>query len=183
MAAARFASTDQLNTLLDTSFSEARAGLVLDAVSDDIRSGLGWSVTQEIGVSQTLDGLGKDTLSLATLWLTAVASVVEDGVALVADVDYTWSQNGVLTRIGSASVWVLKPRAVVVVCTHGYPDGQVPGIFRTVCLDWSAFTLVNPSRLRSVQVGAVAQTADPVAVFGANDAGGDPRLDRYRIPR
>lgn len=184
MAAPTFASPAELRELLkDPGLSDIRARLVLEGISDDIRTGLGWSVTEETGVVVTLDGSGDALLFLPTAHLTAVVSVVEDGITLVFGVDFDWTERGVLRRLAGSALalkaWTFKPRSVVATINHGYPPGQVPSVFRTVCLDYSLLAIANPVGVRSVQIGPISQSNDPQTTLGAIKASDDPRLDRY----
>lgn len=181
---AAFATVADLRTFMDDqSLAEARAQLILDAVSDEIRDALGWSVTEETGVTVTLDGSGDTDLLLPTLHLTAVTSVVEDGTVLVADDDFLIYRHGKLTRVtgGQPIDWTDKRQGVVSMFTHGYPAGAVPGVFRTVTLETAGRMWDNPGgRLKSKAVGRVSLSyADVKAMVPPIE---DPRLDFYRLP-
>lgn len=72
--------------------------------------------------SETLDG---DAWSLfLKYWpVTAIASVVEDGTALVVNTDYRWYSTGKLIRVsgGYQIYWrAYKPQSIVVTYTGGY---------------------------------------------------------------
>lgn len=179
---AAFATEGDLQTWLDdTVVDTAQAQMLLEAVSDEIRDSVGWSVTEEV-VTLTLDGPGDEKLLLPTLHLTAVTSVTEDSVALTAE-DYLLYERGYLTRMSGhwPVKWTCRLQGVTVVFTHGYPDGQVPGVFQTVTLETVARMLDNPGgSLKSKTVGRVAVSyADAKA---ASKAGADSRLDYYRLP-
>lgn len=179
---AAFATVPDLQTWLDdTAVDTAQAQMLLDAVGDEIREALGWSVTEEADVTVTLDGSGDTKLLLPTLHLTAVASVTENGVALTAE-DYLLYEHGYLTRVsGHCPInWTRRLQGVTAVFTHGYPDGQVPSVFQTVTLETAARMLENPGgALKSKTVGRVSLSyADAKA---ASTAGSDSRLDRYRL--
>lgn len=77
------------------------------------------------GDSVTLDGRGDRILFLPQWPVTAVGSVVEDGVALAAGTDFYWYADGRLVR-GSPDVgypnmrWSRADQSVVVTYDHGY---------------------------------------------------------------
>lgn len=180
---AAFATPDDLQAYLDEAGLDAtRAQLILDVVSDEIRDALGWSVTEEPGVTVTLDGSGDDTLLLPTLHLTAVASVSENGTALAADDDYLVYAEGHLRRVsgGFPVDWTDRLQGVTVTFTHGYPDGSVPGVFKTVTLETVGRMWDNPAgALKSRTVGRVALSyADVKATVPPIE---DSRLDHYRL--
>lgn len=179
-----FASVDDLSAYMKATLDSASAQLALDLVSDDIRAELGWSVTEEVAVTATRDG-GKCSaeIFLPTLHLTAVASVTEDGDLLTADEDYIWETSGILTRVrsGYPIAWSTKPLSVDVVYTHGYPVGQVPGVFRSVTLALAARSYENPANLRSsITVGQVSETFSVYNKLVHESP--YSRLDRYRLP-
>lgn len=180
--AAAFATVSELQTFLgDSGLDTSQAQLILDAVSDEIRDTLGWSISQDTGVTATLDGSGLDELLLPTMHLTAVSSVTEDGVALTGG-DYLVYERGSLRRISSGYpiAWSRRPQAVTVVYDHGYPDGEVPAVFKLVTLETAGRMLDNPAgALKSRTVGRVAVTyADIKAQVPAI---AEPRLDHFRL--
>lgn len=182
---AAFATVSDLQASLGlAAIDNAQAQLVLDGISDEIRATLGWSVTEETGQVLTLDGTGDTDLFVPTLWLTAVTSVVEDGVTLASGTDYLRYNNGTLRRVASGSPvnWTCKPLAVSVTYAHGYPAEQLPGVFKTVTLEYAGRVWHNPAgALKAKTVGRVSVTyADARAA--AAGAGEDPRLARYRLP-
>ncbi len=181
---AAFASVGDLSNYLKAELDQSSAELALDLVSDEIRAELGWSVTQETGVTATRDG-GKcsSEIFLPTLYLTAVTSVTEDGDVLTQGTDYIFETSGILTRVrsGYPIAWSDKPLSVDVTYTHGYPAGQVPGVFRSVTLELAARAYSNPANARSsITVGQVSET------FSIHNKlvheSPYSRLDRYRLP-
>ncbi|MGC9544022.1 hypothetical protein [Streptomyces sp. UG1] len=182
---AAFATSGDLAAWLeDDGLNPANADVILTAISDEIRDALGWPVNEQAGVAVTLDGPGHEDLLLPTLHLTAVASVLEDGVTLAHPADYLWYAHGKLTRMsgGEPIAWTKKRQGVTATFTHGYPEGSVPGVFRTVTLESAAPLAGNPGGLlKSRTVGRVSVTYADVraAVAGVGD---DPRLDYHRLP-
>lgn len=178
-----FATVDDLQTFLgDGGLDGARAALILESVSGEIRNQVGWSVTEETGVEVVLDGSGIDELLLPTLHLTAVTSVTENGATL-GTADFLVYGRGSLRRVvgGCAVAWTSRPKAVAVVFDHGYPVGSVPAVFKSVTLEAAGRMTDNPgAALKSKTVGRVAITYADVKT--AVSAAADGRLDFYRLP-
>ena len=148
-----FATPSELATWTGGTLTYIQAQAALEIASAQIRRQCGWSITQETR-TDTLDGTGRPNLWLPTLLLTAVTSVVENGVTLTLATDYDWTRTGKLIRIGT--LWTNKPRAVVVTYTHGYTvePSDVKGIAMSLAVRGAA----NPTGVRSYTVGGVSET-------------------------
>lgn len=177
-----FASADELRTATGTdatALPDPKAYLVLDAVSNDIRDAAGWSISQQTGVTWTLDAPASPDLFLPTLHLTAVTSVTVDGTAL-ASTGYEWNEWGQLTRL--SGVWwrrgVRRLANVVVVATHGYPVGQVPGEVKSLCLEHSIRRLSAPDGVvKALRIDDYMET--PTAItLGTGRLEDDPRVPK-----
>jgi hypothetical protein len=85
-----------------------------------VRNYCGWHVSPvRAGDVVTLDGPCSPLLSLPTLQLTALTTVVEDGVTL--DVTkLSWSARGLVTKKTGSCWWSCNYRSIVVTMTHGY---------------------------------------------------------------
>lgn len=166
-----FATSTDLQ-VLDPDVSTAQAELVLDLVSADIRAGVGWDVDQDTG-SVTEVGCWIWTVVIPARNVTDV-TVTADGVTLVQGTDYLL-KGSVVTLMAPA----LK---VVVDYTAGYPEGEVPDVFRSVCLDYAQRRLANPAGERSWSLGDEAHTFAGTGLPADLDAGTDARLDDYRFP-
>ncbi|MFJ2567881.1 hypothetical protein ACIO02_33945 [Streptomyces sp. NPDC087568] len=178
-----FADVAELRTYLDEpGLDDARAQLLLDAVSDEIRDALGWHVTEQKDITVTVDGSGDEKLLLPTRHLTDVTAVIEDRRALTGE-DYLVYRTGYLTRVvsGFPIDWTRRPQGVTVTFNHGYAPGALPGVFRTVTLETVGRMWDNPAgALKSKTVGRVSWTyAD---VRSAVPPIEDQRLDVYRLP-
>lgn len=95
--------------------------LIADATSL-IESELGRPAETAGSRVETFDG-GFWSLFLTAWPVTAVASVVEDGVTLTVTTDYKWSASGKLIRVsGGYQTWwkTTKPDSIVVTFTGGY---------------------------------------------------------------
>jgi hypothetical protein len=145
-----------------------------------VRAYCGWHIApSRADVEETLRGDGGAPLLLRSLYVTAVASVVDDGTTLALTDDYIWSQNGVIRRAG---YWGTGD--VVVTYTHGYdePPAEVTAIVQAV----AQRAVNNPGSSVRRQVGQVSDTYSqtgfnqsiPLALLDAEKA----ILDHYRIP-
>lgn len=169
-----FATSDDLAAYMRSELDDDAADLALSLATEVIRLRLGWAVEQVVDDVITLDGAGTSILLLPTLHLTAVSSVVEDGVTLVADDDYEWSASGILERVGCAA-WKRKRRGVVVTCTHGYVD--LPEALVDVVLAAAGRRYGNPG-------GVTSETVGPFTVSYGMDLLPDEQqvIDFYRLP-
>ena len=153
-------------------FPTDRATLLVNSASAAIRGYCGWNITEETVTGDVIDGTGQWDLWLPTKHLTAVASVVENGVTLTDPANYVWYRNGQLTRSGR---WTSKAKGVLATYTHGYPSGHVKlELARSVCLSAAARLVNNPAGLRSETVGSVSWTAagsgaDATVILTAGD--------------
>jgi hypothetical protein len=166
----------------------AELAATLTATEDDrllqaealVRSYCGWHIApSRVDAVETLRGYGAQPLLLASLNVTAVASVVDDGTTLAPTDDYTWQSNGVILRAG---FWGTGD--VVVTYTHGYddPPPEVTAVVQAV----AQRAVSNPGSLVRVQKGPFADTYSqtgfnqslPMALLDAEKS----ILDRYRIP-
>ena len=82
-----------------------------------VQSYCGWHIAPSTAETLTLDGKGGDTLVLPSLYVTAVASIVADGVTLAASA-YEWSKSGLVKRVYGS--WPRKYRSIAITLTHGY---------------------------------------------------------------
>ena len=145
-----------------------------------VRSYCGWHIApSRTAVELTLRPSYGTVVLLPSLMVTDVTSVVEDGTALAVDDDFTWDENGVLTRLGT---WAADP--IVITFDHGYntPPADVTAIVQSV----AQRGLDNPSSLVRVQKGPFADTYSqtgfnqslPIALLDAEKE----ILDRYKLP-
>jgi hypothetical protein len=111
---------------------DAVVALLLGFADAVVAAETGRDSFDEVSETVTLDGRGDRVLFLPEPPVTAVASVTEDGTALVDGTDFWWTSDGQLHRGSPTSSWDLSwspaRRNVVVDYTHGYatiPDGLV----------------------------------------------------------
>lgn len=99
------------------------------AASEAVRNACGWHIAPSVTETLTRDARGSTVLALPTMHLTDVDSLVENGTALAVDVDFEWSENGVLERFAG---WVWKRRGIAATITHGYATTP-PVVLDLVC--------------------------------------------------
>lgn len=136
------------------------------------------------GEEVTLDvRAGTRRLFLPQLPVTAVASVVEDGTALVVTDDYRWSAGGVLYR--EVRPWTSGVATVVVTYSHGYAPGAIPDTIWDVCRRAAARAYQAGLRASTVAgvPGVTGKTiGDYQVAFGTDQANGEPVLGASAAP-
>lgn len=166
-----------------------------------VREWCGWHIAPALSEVRRLDGDGTTILLLPSLHVTAVDHVVTASEGELTDV--TWSENGVLARVGvaetdpwavlagTANTVLLRPRVfpaglgtVTVDFTHGYDE--TPAAVRAVVTAVARRLLGTGSGVPIVQEGAggvqrifgIARNVSPA--FTAVEA---MVLDRYKLPK
>lgn len=132
-ASQSLATPPQLATFSQGKIAEDAAYVeeALAVASKVVRNLCGWHIAPSISQEFTRDGRGSSILTLPTLHLTAVDSVTLEGTALVEEVGFDWSENGVLERHPS---WGRKRRGIVATITHGFDLGEIPEVVDFVCM-------------------------------------------------
>lgn len=169
---AAFATPIELAGFLQKDLDTYSATQALDIASQNIRTACGWNISQETVTAQEFDGTGDQSIWIRTLNLTAVASVVADGVTLTAS-DYRFYRYGWLRRI--YAYWPCFPKIVAVTYTHGY--ATVPDDVKGACLVLAGGKYEEPGgTLRSYTdtVGSVTEsrtyaTGLPAALVPVDD--------------
>jgi len=148
------------------SVDTASANLFLQGATDAIEGEIGQSLGQQDVVDLLLDGpvMGSAQLILPGFPVTAVASIEvlqRDGTwRLLADgADYTWSADGIVTRVWStadpqgptAPAWPTRPQSIRTSYSRG--EGQLPSAAKTACLMIASRMMVNPSGLQAERIG------------------------------
>ena len=147
----------------------------------------GWHIAPELDETLTLDGPGGWALTLPSLHVVSIASVTENGTALVEDSDYTWSESGIIRRrcwandpeVWAPGWWSCEYRSIVVELTHGYPDWppELAAVIGTI----SDRLKDNPTGLEQITVGPFSEK---YATGGAALSAGEHFvLDAYRLPK
>lgn len=103
----------------------------------------------------TLDGNGRQSLLLPVWPTTAVQLVAVDGVELVEGTDYSWSEAGILRRLG-CQVWPNKLRCVEVTYSHGW--AEIPSDITDAVIEQARATFRSEPGLKSKAVGGQSVT-------------------------
>ena len=123
------------------------------AAERTVRDWCGWHIAPAVTETLTLNGPGGQVLLLPSLRVTAITSIIEDGVTLDASA-YEWSTAGVVKRIGGA--WSTKLRTLQVNLTHGYDDCP-ENVYKEIGR-LAAASPGMPVGIRQAQVGQVSVT-------------------------
>jgi len=126
-----------------------------------------------------LDGSGRTSLLLPVWPVTAVSSVVLDGTELVEGTDYSWSDAGILRRLGCLH-WPDRLRCLQVTYSHGWPLDDIPGDIQEVVLERAEAGLTIPVGVQSKAVGGQSVTFGAQAAAGATEAW-TKAVDRYKV--
>lgn len=107
---------------------------MLEWASGQITDHLGWNPETAARV-ETLDGTTMRTVALPSLHVTAVASVVLDGVTLThgAAQDYVWYPDGRVVRANGSWLGVGRLQSLVINYTSGYSAGDMPAALVEAC--------------------------------------------------
>ena len=116
-----------VQNILQTVFTNQPESVITDLLgraSAMVETYLHRNVEENAGEVETLDGHGaRTTLFLVRTPVTAVASVVEDGVSLTLTDDYLFYEDGRLVRTADGNRdlwWDPKRQSIVVTYTGGY---------------------------------------------------------------
>lgn len=127
-----------------------------------------------------LDGNGRESLLLPVWPVTAVASVVLDGITLVEGTDYDWSDAGILRRLGCLR-WPDRLRCLTVIYSHGWVGlDEVPGDIQDVVLERAEAAFTIPVGVQSKAVGGQSVTFGAQAASGSTEAW-TKAVDRYKV--
>ena len=140
---------DRLQTDLDATDSN-RALQLLDAATGLIKREARQHIEQVVDDVIVLPPTGTNTLLLPELPVTAVTSVVVDGLTLSAVNDYTVLFDSGVVRLRQPR-WRRWLHDTTVTYTHGY--ATVPDDLVGLCVEMSARAWVNPRGVASEQIG------------------------------
>lgn len=151
------------------SVDTASATLFLQMGADAIDAECGQTLAHQDVVGLLLHGpAGSAELVLPGFPVTAVASVEtlgRDGITwtlLTEGTDYTWSANGILTRVFNtadpqgaiAPAWPSRADSIRVSYSRG--EGTVPSAAKTVNLMIAGRLYINPAGIQSEQIGGMS---------------------------
>lgn len=163
------------------SAADPRAQDIIDGATRAIRRYCGWHIAGSLTETVTLDGPDSSLLQLATMNITEITSVVENGDVVPLD-GLEWSASGEIRKF-SRGCWTDRYRAIAVTLTHGFPDA--PDVAQII-MQASAAALSSP-------MGATREQAGQVSISWATTAPGVSGglsllqrdlaiLDTYRLP-
>lgn len=160
----------------------------LDQAEAMVRTYCGWHIAPSREETVVLDGPGSQVLLLPSLYVTAIASVVEAGVELDPANDYQWSRSGVVNRWYGATWpdagtcghgwWTSQLRGIEVTMTHGYETVpvEVTGVVQAI----ASRLIDNPSGLQQQTVGPFSETYSGAG--SALGAAEEAILGKYLLP-
>ena len=93
----------------------------LDAATQAVRSYCGWHISPAVTETVVLDGRGGRSLLLPSLHVGEITSVLNDGVEVIDDVQF--SESGILVL--DCGYWSCKFRSITITWTHGWPVDEV----------------------------------------------------------
>ena len=172
------ASPKDLADALGRRADDPRVVSALARASARFRGAVRWRVDQGTDTVQ-LDGHGRVSLSVPARELTAcTVELVEHGTrrTLVDGVDYEWSRDGILDRLGTT--WPARRRCVHVTYTAGL--APVPDDVQEVVLDQAAAIYRIRRGLSSKQVGGVTETYGTQEAIGVTEQWSTV-VERYRV--
>lgn len=125
-------------------------------------------VTQVVDDVVVLDGNGRESVLLPVWPTTAVAQVLLDGVELTEGVDYSWSEAGMLRRLGCHR-WPDRLGCLQVTHTHGWPVDAIPDDVVEAVLDQAeAMSNIRPG-ITQMTTGGQSLTFGTQAAVGVTD--------------
>lgn len=139
------------------SASDPRLPGLIDGATAAVRRYCGWHIAPVMTETITLDGPGGHVLTLPTLHLTALPSVIENGVTLTEytsaspDGTFEWSPLGTVRR--TCGRWTDRYRSIAVTMTHGYEDA--PDVAQIIMQVVTA-ALSSPMGATREQAGALS---------------------------
>lgn len=155
MAAEFLADPEELAVWLGVPASDPKLLAALTAATRRFRGAVGHEVDLVAADAVTLDGNGRESLLLPVWPTTSVSSVVLDGVTLVEGTDYSWSEAGVLRRLGCL-VWPDRLRCLEVVYGHGWQP--IPDDIQEAVIDQARTMRTFMPGLKSKAVGGQSAT-------------------------
>ncbi len=128
------ATQADIEALLQVGFDnqpEPKVTAVLVACQRAVEAQAGQPFDADTGLVATMGGWGVATLRLPRWPVSAVASVVVDGVTMVEGTDFVVDPAGYLPRVPRGNLWWSEPRGIVVTYDAGWADeDSVPALVR-----------------------------------------------------
>jgi hypothetical protein len=158
----QLATPSDLASALQQDVDTSTATLLIECATAVVQEAAGQRIVQVVGDVQTLLGTTDSWLDLPQIPVTAVTSVVRDGVTLTLGTDYKvfgarlWSRNGWQANYGYyggdwrpsyGDSWLgPEPGTIVVTNTHGYaPGSQELQLARNAVISLAAKAYSSPT--------------------------------------
>jgi hypothetical protein len=139
----------------------------LRAASRRFRGQVGHRVNLVANDVVVLDGNGRESILLPVWPTTAVAEVLLDDEVLTEGTDYSWSEAGILRRLG-CRCWPDRLRCLQVTYSHGW--AEVPEDIQEAVLERAEAGFTIPVGVQSKAVGGQSVTFGAQAASGATEA-------------
>ncbi|WP_030569589.1 hypothetical protein [Streptomyces aureocirculatus] len=159
----------ELAVLLGRNEDDPKLLAALRAATRRFRGQVGHHVHLVTAETVVLDGNGRSSLLLPVWPTTAVQEVVLDGQELTDGSDYSWSEAGILRRLGCL-LWPDRLRCVQATYSHGWPHDAIPGDIQEVVLERAQAAFTIPVGVQSKTVGGQSVTFGAQAASGATEA-------------
>ncbi|MFE6126805.1 mobile element protein [Streptomyces sp. NPDC056437] len=177
MATEFLADPDELAIWLGKPVNDPKLLAALRAATRRFRGAVGHDVDLVEDDEVTLDGNGRESLLLPVWPTTAVTSVTLDEEELVEGTDYSWSDMGVLRRLGCRA-WPDRLRCLTVVYSHGWE--VVPEAIQEAVIDQARTMFSVPAGVQSKAVGGQSVTFGSTAAVGVTDQW-SKAVARYKV--
>jgi hypothetical protein len=172
------ADPEELAASLGVAADDTKLLWALNAASRRFRGAVRHPVSLVGGDAFTLDGNGQGSVLLPAAPVLAVTSVTLDGTALTAGVDFDWSADGFLRRVGAC--WPDRLRCIQGLYDHGY--AVVPEDVQEVVIDQArALFRIEPG-IQTKTVGGQSVTFGVQAAIGVT-AQWTAAVERYQLNR
>jgi hypothetical protein len=162
----------ELAVQLGRSEDDPKLLAALRAASRRFRGQVGHRVTLVTDDVVVLDGNGRQSILLPVWPTRSVAEVLLDDQALIEGSDYSWSDAGILRRLGCL-VWPDRLRCLQVTYTHGWENSWEDGIpedIQEAILERAEAAFTIPVGVQSKAVGGQSVTFGAQAASGATEA-------------
>lgn len=181
MAIEFLADPVELATWLGKPDDDPKLLAALRAATRRFRGAVGHVVDLVVDDEVTLDGNGRESLLLPVWPVTAVTSVELDGEALVDGTDYSWSEAGMLRRLGCLC-WPDRLRCLDVVYSHGFGSAldSVPQDIQEAVIDQARTMFTVVPGVQSRAVGGQSVTFGATAAVGVSDQW-SKAVARYKV--
>ncbi|QCX81052.1 hypothetical protein C9F11_37345 [Streptomyces sp. YIM 121038] len=169
MAEEFLADPGELAALLGRSEDDPTLLAALRAATRRFRGQVGHPVHLVAEETVVLDGTGRGSLLLPVWPTTAVHEVLLDGQELTEGTDFSWSESGILRRLG-CRMWPDRLRCLQVTYSHGWSAAAIPDDIQEAVLERAQAGVTIPVGVQSKAVGGQSVTFGAQAASGATEA-------------